>query len=103
MAPNENQLRDSLSWPNKPFLSFFRCSAAGMQDTAVSTAGGVGGSGCRDTRKVSVERGAGGTFRGVGVAGQLNIFFLTGLLWWPADSSICSRQDWGGKWSVFKA
>lgn len=42
MAPNENQLQDSLSWPNKPFLSFFRCSAAGMQDTAVSTAG-VGG------------------------------------------------------------
>lgn len=42
MAPNENQLQDSLSWPNKPFLSFFRCSATGMQDTAVSTAGGGG-------------------------------------------------------------
>lgn len=43
MAPNENQLQDSLSWPNKPFLSFFRCSAAGMQDTAVSMAGEEGG------------------------------------------------------------
>lgn len=78
MVPNENQLQDSLSWPNKPFLSFFRCSAAGMQDTAVSTAGGRGGggSGCRDTRKVSVECGAGGTFRGVGVEGQLNYYFF---------------------------
>lgn len=40
MAPNENQPWDPLSWPNKPFLSFFRCSAAGMQHTAVITVGG---------------------------------------------------------------
>lgn len=43
MAPNENQLQDSLSQPNKQFLSFFRHSAGGMQRTAAIVGGGGGG------------------------------------------------------------